>query len=219
MNIFLTGGGDQEEFKNLDKKFLDCLKPNSHLGLLAQAADNENDALDRVEYYFKGPKVKTIDLIRDSKTDLSQYDALLIEGGNTFNLINAIRGNQFFSGIQKFAKSGKPIYADSAGAIVLGSDLHTAFLGDDADEDTLKLQDYRGLDIISPWCVHAHATSDEFEALEELLYQIHAPILALAEETGVHISNSEIRVYGKSELWILDYEGRRSILPNETYNW
>ena len=216
MPIYLTGGGDQEEFSQLDRLFIEELPSGAKIGLLAQACDDANEALDRIEYYFADKKISSIELVTDVRVDLSQYSALIIEGGNTFNLIKAVRESALFNSLKSFANSGKPIYADSAGAIILGSDVHTAFLGDDGDEDELKLQDYRGLDIISPFCVHAHATSDELEELNDLLYQIGSPILAMAEECGIRISDNEIKVFGSHELWIIDFEGRKSIAPQSS---
>lgn len=217
MAIYLTGGGDQEQFSSLDRKFIDELPKNAKIALLAQAADDQQEALERIEYYFKSPEISTIDIIKDHNTDLSDYDALMIEGGNTFNLIRAVRDSNFFNSIKSFHKSSKPIYADSAGAIILGSDVHTAFLGDDGDEDELSLQDYRGLDILNPWCVHAHATSEDLDQLNDQLYQIGSPFLALAEETGIIINNDTIEVYGSHPLWIVDFEGVKSINVGDTF--
>lgn len=219
MAIYLTGGADQEEFSQLDRLFIEELVPGAKIGLLAQACEDGAEALDRIEYYFADKKISSIDLITDVRVDLSQYDALIIEGGNTFNLIKAVRESSLFNSLKSFANSGNPIYADSAGAIILGSDVHTAFLGDDGDEDKLKLQDYRGLDIIEPFCVHAHATSDELEELNDLLYQNGSPLLALAEECGIRISGNEITVFGSHELWIIDFEGRKSIAPQSSYEF
>jgi dipeptidase E len=216
MAVYLTGGGDQEEFSQLDRLFVEELKSGSKIGLLAQACDDALEALERIEYYFSDKKITSIELVTDVRIDLNQFDGLIIEGGNTFNLIKAVRESSLFNSLKNFYQSGKPIYADSAGAIILGSDVHTAFLGDDGDEDELKLQDYRGLDIIAPFCVHAHATSDELEDLNDLLYQIGSPILALAEECGIRIDKNEIKVFGSHELWVIDFEGRKSIAPQSS---
>jgi peptidase E len=215
--IYLTGGGDQEHFQSLDKTFIKELPNGAQIGLLAQATDDAHEAMERVVYYFHDKKIKSIELIENPNTDLLSYDALMIEGGNTFNLIRAVRESRLFSSLKSYAQTNRPIYADSAGAIILGSDVHTAFLGDDGDEDELKLQDYRGLDIINPFCVHAHATADEFDELQDLLYQTGSPILALAEECGVCIKDKTITVYGDHELWLLDFESRKTIPIGESY--
>jgi dipeptidase E len=215
MTTYLTGGGDQEHFRHLDLRFFDDLPQGSSLGVLAQAGDDPQESLERIEQDFEHKKVSSIELVERPSEEVLDFDALIIEGGNTFNLIRAIRDTDFFSLLKKFSALGKPIYADSAGAIVLGSDVHTAFLGDEGDEDQLKLQDYRGLDIIHPWCVHAHSTADDFEELQDILYATGNPILALAEETGVRISDNEIEAFGNDPLWVISFMGKECIKPGE----
>lgn len=217
MAIYLTGGGDQETFTQLDKLFMSELPTDSTIGLFAQACDDQDEALERIEYYFDSKNISSIELVTDPNTDLSKYQALMIEGGNTFALIREIRDSNFFNSIKDFSKTGKPIYADSAGAIVLGSDIHTAFLGDDGDEDQLSLQDYRGLDILSPWCIHAHATPEDFEDVQDILYNIGSPVLALSEETGVCIRENELKVFGNTDLWVFNFEGRFSVSPGDSF--
>ena len=219
MAIYLTGGGEQEDYRQLDRLFMQELPAQSKIGLFAQATDEPQEALERIQYYFNDSKIKAIDLIENTKTDLNQYDALMIEGGNTFDLIRAVRDSAFFNSIKSFSQSGRPLYGDSAGAIILGCDVHTAFLGEDGDEDTQSLQDYRGLDLINPWCVHAHATEDEFDQLQDLMYEMGGPILAISEETGVCLSENEIKVFGKSDLWIFDFEGMKSIAPGQSFEY
>jgi peptidase E len=215
MAIFLTGGGEQEIFKRLDRAFLDCLPSNCRVAILPHAADDADEVLERIEEYFSDRKVAAFEIVLEPNKSLLEYDALMIEGGNTFELIRAVRDSAFFDLILAFYNSGKPIYADSAGAIILGSDVHTAFLGDDSDEDGQKLQDYRGLDVISSWCVHAHATADEFDDLQDLLYDRGNPILALPESTGVIIRGDEIEVFGDQPLEAVSFSGRKTLKPGE----
>jgi dipeptidase E len=215
MTTYLTGGGDQECFRHLDLHFFDELPKNSSIGVLAQAGDDPLESLARIEQDFEHQKISSVTLVKSPSEELLDYDALIIEGGNTFNLIRAVRDSDFFSLLKKFSESGKPLYADSAGAIVLGSDVHTAFLGDEGDEDQLRLQDYRGLDIIHPWCVHAHSTPEDFEELQNILYNTGNPIFALSEETGIRICDNEIEVFGHDPLWAITFMGKECIKPGE----
>lgn len=207
MALFLTGGGEQEEFQNLDRLFIESLPNNALIGILPQAADDEQDVLERIEQDFSHKKINDFKLVLDDSTNLDQFDAIMIEGGNTFELIKSIRDTNFFSLLKNYFATEKPIYADSAGAIMLGSDIQTAFLGDDADDDHLKLQDYRGINLISSWAVHAHATDDDLEQLKDLLYDKSNPILVLEEETGVYIKNDELQVLGSAPLKIITFSG------------
>lgn len=217
MALFLTGGGEQEDFAQLDNHFLNTLGSNAKLLLIPLACEEgEYDgAYERIEGCFDHKNVSQIDMSLTphlmSWEELNEYHALIIEGGNTFKLIQALRETAFFNLMKKFYQVGKHIYADSAGAIILGSDVQTAFLGEDADEDELKLQDYRGLDLISPWAIHAHSTPDEYEDLQDLLYDKGNPILLLSEPTGICLQESQITVFGKEPLEAITFSGKKQI--------
>lgn len=215
MSLFLTGGGDQECFADLDRKFKDLFKKASSVGILAQASDHPDDALERLQDCFSTSLLSGFSLISDANKDLNEFDALMIEGGNTFQLIKAIRESTLNNKLIAFFKSGRPIYADSAGAIILGSDIQTAFLGEDSDEDADKIQDYRGLDLISPWCVHAHAEEGDNENLQDLLYEKGHPILALSENCGILIKDETIEVLGQDRLIIFTFNGKISLRPGQ----
>ena len=219
MPLYLTGGGEQEDFKQLDRRFIQDLPHDAPILVvpLAMEEDEYEDALERAEDCFPHKKIHDIVLCEDVNQipldELLSYSAVFIEGGNTFKLIQAVRQSQFFQNLEQFLQQGKAIYADSAGAIVLGDNVKTAFLGEDADEDEAKLQDYRGLGLIGQWSVHCHYEADEAEDLQNLLYEVGTPILALAEPVGVFIDGSHLEVFGKDSLEIFTFTGRKDHTP------
>lgn len=222
MAIYLTGGGDQENFKELDQHFLFHLPPKAKILILPQACKESEygDILERIEYSFENKKIESFELViypeeMDWET-LNSYDALMIEGGNTFQLINAINKTSFFALLKRFAlNTNKSIYADSAGAILLGSDVKTAFLGEDGDKDHHKLQDYRGLDIIDPWAIHAHYEPEDLKQLENLLYDSGNPIIALAEASGVLIEDGKMISLGHTPVELITFSGKESLKFDE----
>lgn len=222
MAIYLTGGGDQENFKELDKHFINNLPDKAKILIIPQACDESEfeDVQERIEYCFENKKIHSFELainpqVMDWDT-LNSYDALMTEGGNTFQLIKSIRETSFFALLKKFATdTNKSIYADSAGAILLGSDVKTAFLGEDGDEDQHKLQDYRGLDIIDPWTIHAHYEPEDLEQLENILYDSGNPIIALAEASGVLIENGKIISLGYAPVELITFSGKETLKFDE----
>ena len=219
MPLYLTGGGEQEDFKGLDRLFLEKLPKGAGILLVPLAVDEDEyeDALLRVEECFGGSsKVDKIELCEDvnkySFDDLKGFDAVFLEGGNTFQLIQAVRQTSFFDNLEQFLLDGGHIYADSAGAIVLGAHVRTAFLGEDADEDFEKLQDYRGLNLIEPYAVHCHHESSDQDSINDLMYETGTPILALAEPCGVFIEAGKLKVFGKAHLEIFTFTGMHKIL-------
>ncbi len=211
MSIFLTGGGDQEDFALLDKKFLELLPNNSNILVVPQACDDYDEVLERIEDAFNHKKISSFSLLKDPNKitwdELSSFDAIMIEGGNTFQLIKSIRASSFFKLLSQFKNDNKIIYADSAGAILLGNSVQTAFLGDDGDEDHNKLQDYRGLDILDHWSVHAHYDLEEQEQLQDFLYEKGSPVISLPEPAGVLIQRKTITSLGSEKAYLITFSG------------
>jgi dipeptidase E len=215
--IYLTGGGEQEEFEQLDEHFFDNLTDNSKILVIPQACEEDEFAtvLERIQECFSHKKVSEIHLAKNpqdmSFEEIDHFNVIMIEGGNTFLLINSIRETSFFKHLKTFAQSGKTIYADSAGAILLGADVGTAFFGDDADEDNQKLQDYRGLDIIPPFTLHAHYEPGDDDNLQDMLYDKGNPIIALAEPAGVLINKGIITALGSAPVFLITFSGKQTI--------
>jgi dipeptidase E len=215
--IYLTGGGEQEEFAELDSHFFENLTNDSKILVIPQACEEDEfgAVLERIQECFSHKKVSEIHLAKNpekmSYKEVDHFDIIMIEGGNTFLLINAIRETIFFKHLKSFAESGKTIYADSAGAILLGADVGTAFFGDEADEDNQKLQDYRGLDIIPPFILHAHYESGDDDNLQDMLYDKGCPIIALSEPAGVLIDNGIVTALGSAPVELITFSGKITI--------
>jgi peptidase E len=215
MAIYITGGGDQENFQALDQHFTETLPNDAQILIIPWASEEEEyeDVFERIEHCFENKKIKSFEMASNPQEytweKLKSYDALMIEGGNTFQLIKSIRETSFNSILKKYAtETNKLIYADSAGAILLGSDVKTAFLGEDGDEDHHKLQDYRGLDLIEPWSVHAHYEPDDWEQLENLLYEDGNPIIALAEPAGLLYEDGKLISLGHAPVELVTFSGK-----------
>tara|TARA_Y100000768_G_C23991301_1_gene693564 strand:+ start:6424 stop:7101 length:678 start_codon:yes stop_codon:yes gene_type:complete len=220
--IFLTGGGEQESFHKLDQYFLEKLPDNTKILIIPQACDEEDydDVLERIQESFSHKKIASVELEYTPKNlsleKLMEFNVLMIEGGNTFQLINELRDSNFSQLLKQYAGApDKFIYADSAGAIFLGADVQTAFLGDEGDEDHLKLQDYRGLDLISPWSVHAHYLPDDDEQIQDLVYEKGNPVIMLAEEAGVCIDQDTMQSLGERPVKLFTFSGIEELNSDE----
>jgi dipeptidase E len=178
---------------------------------LACEEEDFQEVFERVEECFEDSKIESIDMIKKVKDltheKISQYHAVFVEGGNTFKLIKALRDTHLFQYLKAFLKEDKIIYADSAGAIALGANIESGFLGEAADEDELKIQDWRGLGFLGNWSVHCHHEPEDLDALNDLMYASGSTFLALSEPCGIHIKNNTVRVLGSAPLEIVDFTG------------
>ncbi|MEX0799445.1 MAG: Type 1 glutamine amidotransferase-like domain-containing protein [Bacteriovoracaceae bacterium] len=217
MALFLTGGGDQENFEDIDERFSQALGANAKV-LVIPFSNEEKEYFhvkQRVQECFPETAVflcATAENLVFEK--IKDYDALFFEGGNTFKLITEVRSRM--NDIKRFyQQEGKHIYADSAGAIILGNNVKSAFLGEEADEDENKLQDYRGVGLIEPWSIHCHFEARDREDLEDLMYDLGSTILALSEECSIFLEKGELENLGPDELEIFSFEGHKKLARGE----
>lgn len=222
MQFFLTGGGDFDFFKRVDQEFSQFLNGNDQVLLLPYASPQDTFAeiLERVEETYSRTDARFFYKEQPEKLSHDDFEivkALYIEGGNTFDLITSIRSaNIETSSKEFFASPERVVYADSAGSIILGSSVRTAFFGDDADDDALRLQDYRGLDVLGGWSVHAHYEIDDDESVTDFMYNEGCPVLALHEETGIYISEDQkVRVLTEYPLTLFTFAGKIRVEKNE----
>jgi dipeptidase E len=173
MKLILSGGGDSEYFVELDKAFLNHLSNNPSLLLIPMAgeAGNYKDALERIVETFSTIDFENIEMCLELETldwdYLKKFDAIYIDGGNTFRLMDQVRKSHFYELIRKFIHKGGVINGDSAGAIILGSHLETAHFGDAGDENETELISYQGLNLLGDIAIHCHYEDTEEHQIQE----------------------------------------------------
>ncbi|MDA9951613.1 peptidase E [Oligoflexaceae bacterium] len=186
MHYYLTGGGDFEVFEKIERRLAGGLVQNDKILVLPYACDPSEfeEISERVEETFPNADIEMFgDPALLQKENFTSAAAICIEGGNTFDLVSIVRRHNLATFL-KGVDSGW-IYADSAGAIILGATVQTAFLGDDADDDEARLQDYRGLDLLDSWTIHAHYEPEDDDSLQDLVYTMGTPLCALPEPAAV----------------------------------
>ena len=212
MKLILTGGGESRHFKTLDQKFISLLGANPSLLFIPLAGDEEHwdDGLTRIMATFSTIKFDNIEMCLDLDSldweYLQHFDAIYIDGGNTFQLMSKIRQNHTFELLHRFLHNGGVINGDSAGAIVLGSHLETAHFGEDGDDNETELISYQGLNLLGDVAVHCHYEESEKQQIAGFVEEYGFPVVALGETTGVSIENGLLKVIGhsKADVYFLD---------------
>ncbi|NQZ01422.1 MAG: Type 1 glutamine amidotransferase-like domain-containing protein [Bdellovibrionales bacterium] len=222
MKLIMSGGGESENFVELDQHFLSLLPANPTLLLIPMAGDPStfDDALDRIVETFSKIHFDTIEMMLDLQSldwgTLKEFDAIYIDGGNTFRLMDQVRRSHFYELLRKFIHKGGVINGDSAGAIILGSHLETAHFGEDGDDNETELVSYQGLNLLGDIAIHCHYEESEKDQIAEFVNEYGLPVIALHETTGVAIEDFEMKVIGsaKAELY---FEGNRvELRPGES---
>ena len=224
MKIILSGGGDSKYFNELDKHFLSLMPQNPNLLLipLAGEPDTYGDCLERIVDTFSSIHFENIDMcleINDLYWDyIKNFDAIYIDGGNTFKLMNEIRSSHFYELLHRFLHNEKVINGDSAGALILGSHIETAHFGLCGDENRVDLISYQGLNLLGNLAIHCHfnAKTDEKEIIK-FVKTYGFNVLALPDSSGVSIENGNIQVHTKTPAYL--FNGLKKIQIDKNSNF
>lgn len=222
MKLILSGGGDSEHFIDLDKQFLSLLPENPNLLLIPMAGDPStyDDALDRIVETFSTIYFENIEMCLELDSldweYLKHFNAIYIDGGNTFRLMDQVRRSHFYELLRKFIHKGGVINGDSAGAIILGSHLETAHFGDFGDENETELISYQGLNLLGDIAIHCHYEDSEENQIKDFVNEYGLSVIALNEAAGVSIKDKELTVIGSRKVDYYSLQGKREMLPGQS---
>lgn len=181
--IFLSGGGSAEQSYELDKQFFSGDKV-----LYIPFAMNE-ERYDACCQWFSTVAQQfdaSFEMLRQYQ-DISEYDAIYIGGGNTFELLRKFKESGMYDQLRRHISEGKDVYGGSAGAILLGKTILTAR---GFDEEIHTLDSYEGVDVLQGYSVWPHYAEDQDEAVHEFCKKHDLGVIAISEEAGVIVGDS-----------------------------
>ena len=222
MKIILTGGGESEFFESIDEKFIELISHNPKLLYIPTAGEDYEEGLDRIRSVFSTIDFKSINMCKDiSELNwdyVSTFGAIYIDGGNTFKLMSEIRNSHFYELINKFINSGGVVNGDSAGAIILGSHLQTAHMGETPDENSSNLVSYQGLNLLGNIAIHCHYEDQDNGEIIEFSKEYGFPILCLYEESSIYIHDYIAYVASKKAVKIFYDNTQKVFISGQSIN-
>lgn len=206
VNLFLSGGGDKGQTEIIDKKFvkaLDLDKPLLYIPTAMQGEIPYEDCYRWIHSVFNPLGIPEIEMWTDleekSLVDLKKFSAIYIGGGNTFDLLNALRETGFDTVLKEFLGNKGIVYGGSAGAIIFGRDILTS---SHMDPNHTNLKTFEGFNYIDNYSVWCHYETSNDRLIEEYVNKYGYSVIALPEETGIVISEGTLRVMGSSSASI-----------------
>ncbi|MCY1137357.1 Type 1 glutamine amidotransferase-like domain-containing protein [Actinoplanes sp. Pm04-4] len=136
---------------------------------------------------------------------LADADVLVIPGGNTFDLLHAVRGR--LGELPAFLARGGHVYGGSAGAILLGADIAIAGV---LDPNDVGLTDTTGADLLSGFVILPHYTVGQEVGT-------HAPVVAIPETAGVIVDGVQARNAGPSPVHVITAGAVTAYAAGETF--
>jgi dipeptidase E len=199
--IFLGGGGDAEQAKGIDDLYGETIGVGARV-LYIPIAWTKSDQYDACLHWFRNAyarfdfEIEMLTDLNDVTIDyLHQFDSIYIGGGNTFALLKEIKATNFIKPLHEFINSGKAVYGGSAGALVLGKDIGTAFIGNLTDENIVQTTDFLGLNVANGYSIKAHY-EDEKEMVEKFSIVNDTAVLNIPETGGVYIEGDTLTLVG-----------------------
>lgn len=128
---------------------------------------------------------------------LTEVDGLIMEGGNTFYLLQQIQQSKSANIFKQFVKSGKYYIGSSAGSMVAGPDIYTSREKSELAEAPL-LDRFEALGI-TDINIQPHWGSDHFREsyLNEVVPNLYTPnqkIILLTDTQYIIIENQNIQI-------------------------
>jgi dipeptidase E len=215
MKVALGGGGGASDSLLLDEVFATWIGSQGRLlywPVALRGIRTFESCLEWITATFAPLNVSPItmwtDLPEHQVSELEQFDAVYIGGGNTFGLLAELRKSGFDRYLREFACRGKAIFGGSAGAAVLGRDIRTVNY---LDQNEVGLVDMEGLDLAESHAIWVHYQPQDDHLIDAYMKQYHQPVIALSERSGVVLERGSLRSVGFEPAYRFD-EANKSVI-------
>ncbi len=187
----------------------------------ARVSRSYDDYLERVRTNFAAIGYETVGLhsFGDPARAVMQAQALVVGGGNTFQLLRELYANKLLAVIRQRALAGMPYIGWSAGANVACPTICTS-----NDMPVVWPERCEALNLV-PFQINPHYTDTRLpghqgETRAERLQEFaHAnpklPVLGLREGSALRIEENRIQLLGLYTARIFSYASAREITPRE----
>lgn len=219
--LMIAGGGGANDSRLLDEKFATAVGPHGRVLYWPFALAPLHQSFDSAYAWFTGVfnplGLVNIDmwatLAAHSPSELADYDAIYIGGGNTYHLLQHIRAYRFDEALLDFIHSGRPLYGGSAGAAILGSDISTVA---HMDRNDVGLVDMKGLNVLRGYAVWCHYMPSDDARIAAFLATTALPLLVLTERAGVDMDGGHLNVVGYDPIICWSPTERIIVQPYQT---
>ncbi|KAA0560473.1 Type 1 glutamine amidotransferase-like domain-containing protein [Rossellomorea aquimaris] len=218
INIFLSGGGNEEQTEMIDKEFVKAIDHNKPLLYIPIAMQGEipyEDCYKWIHSVFNPLGITEIEMWTDleakSLEDLRKFSSIYIGGGNTFYLLNTLRETGFDEILKEYTDKKGIVYGGSAGAIIFGRDILTVSHMDPNHTNLKTFEGFNYIDNYSLWC-HYETSNDDL--IKKYVNKYGYSVIALPEETGIVMNEGGLKVIGSSPAYIFRNSDKYVFEPN-----
>lgn len=212
MRLLLSGGGSPEHVVHVDKFFvsqIDLQKPVLYIPVAGEDDPTYKEYFDWFTKTYQPLGINNIEMCVDLDlvSNLDQYSAVFIGGGNTFKLLKEIKDSQFDKKLMDYLNNGGFVYGTSAGSIIFGKDIVSTTYD---DENNVGLEDSKGFNLVKGFNICCHyGDGDEANTKykENRIQEYSAPsdvTIALPGNCAIYIENERITFLGSGAIMFIN---------------
>ncbi|EKD25626.1 MAG: hypothetical protein ACD_80C00011G0013 [uncultured bacterium (gcode 4)] len=215
--LVVSWWGDHTDTKKIDALYK-WLLVNKKILYIPRAMRPEEypSCLEWIQNIFPISEWYSVDVLSEkeftenNKNHLDDYDGMYIGWGNTYRLLKLIRDTWFSDIIQRFIDNNKPIYGWSAGAIIMGKEIHTA-----ADMNAVKLSFEETLwyNVCKDYSIVCHYNEESENEIKDYAKYYQIPVICLPEGTGLIYDNNICTVQWEKSAYMIDISLEKKELP------
>ena len=213
--VVLAGGGGTQDSRLLDEVFASWIGLQGKLlywPLALRGIRSYQSCLEWITATFAPLNVTRItmwtDLSEHRASELEEFDAVYIGGGNTYSLLAQLLDSGFDRHLTAYVRGGKMVYGGSAGAVLLGRDIRTV---SHLDRNDIGLTETKGLDLANGHAIWVHYQPQEDKLIEEYVRKHQQPVLTISERSGIVIEPTGMRTVGFEPAYRFDRQGKCEI--------
>ena len=206
--LILTSSGQFITANNVDdflpKKITDCKiayiitasKKVSDTGYI----DRHRQKMDELNFSYDEIDIAGMNE-NELKKALGGHDIIMVEGGNTFYLLKAIRESGFENVVRNLIAKGVVYIGSSAGSYVACPSIIVSTYAK-KQKDRCGVTDFTAMNLV-PFLIKAHYTPDMLPDLNDIRTKIEYPLHILDDKQALLIRDGEVQLLGGGDEIIL----------------
>lgn len=206
--IILTSSGKFITANNIDnflpKKITDCkiayITTASKKVFDTSYMENHRQKMDELNFSYSEIDIADLDE-NDLKSALDGHDIVLVEGGNTYYLLKAVRDSGFEKIIRDLISQGVVYIGSSAGSYIACPSIIMATYSE-RGFDRFGITDFTAMNLV-PFLIKAHYTPEMKKKLEDEFNDFKYPLRILNDNQALLIRDGEVRLLGGGDEIIL----------------
>jgi dipeptidase E len=219
--IALAGGGGADDSRLLDEVFAAWIGPQGkllYLPIALRGIRSFESCLEWITGTFAPFAITRItmwtDLTQHHVSELKEFEAVYIGGGNTYSLMAELINSGFDRHLKAYASQGGILYGGSAGAVILGKDIRTV---SQMDRNHVGLNEVNCLNLANDYAVYPHYVPQDDKFIEEFLQKYQQPVLAISERSDVVIEANRMYTVGFELSFEFSNRGKFEVPPIVTH--